>query len=277
MGLARTLVVMSASGAAGEERGFALLWWTRRRAVVLDGALGLLSALECGAQGAEFGSRTGVPVPLAAVLGALAGLALIARRRSPVAVVLVAIAVLPAQAGFVLGLVGLYTLATSAAPRRVIGALACMEGVGTVIVTYVALEQSDSPYEQQVSSWFVPAASVIFGVASVAPPVLLGLYVRARRRLVESLRERADGLERELGLLADRAEERAEWARAQERSRIAREMHDVVAHRVSLMVVHAAALQAVARKDAAKAAENAALIGDTGRQAPASQARSPSL
>ena len=84
---------------------------------------------------------------------------------------------------------------------------------------------------------------------------------------MESLRERADGLERELSLLADRAEERAEWARNEERTRIAREMHDVVAHRVSLMVVHAAALQAVALKDPEKAVKNAALVGDMGRQA----------
>ncbi len=84
---------------------------------------------------------------------------------------------------------------------------------------------------------------------------------------MESLRERADGLERELSLLADRAEERAEWARNEERTRIAREMHDVVAHRVSLMVVHAAALEAVALKDPEKASKNAALVGDMGRQA----------
>lgn len=84
---------------------------------------------------------------------------------------------------------------------------------------------------------------------------------------MESLRERADSLERELQLLAERAEERAEWARGEERTRIAREMHDVVAHRVSLMVVHAAALQAIARKDPEKAVKNAALVGDMGRQA----------
>ncbi len=85
---------------------------------------------------------------------------------------------------------------------------------------------------------------------------------------MESLRERAGRLgSRELQLLAERAEERAEWARNEERTRIAREMHDVVAHRVSLMVVHAAALQAVARKDPEKAVKNAVLVGDMGRQA----------
>jgi signal transduction histidine kinase len=108
---------------------------------------------------------------------------------------------------------------------------------------------------------------VLVSVGVTAPPVLLGLYVGARVRLLESLRERADSLEQELSLLADRAEQRAEWARTEERTRIAREMHDVVAHRVSLMVVHAAALQAVALKDPQKAVKNAALVGDMGRQA----------
>ncbi|MFC7470267.1 sensor histidine kinase [Actinomadura keratinilytica] len=84
---------------------------------------------------------------------------------------------------------------------------------------------------------------------------------------MESLRDRADSLETELQLLAERAEERADWARGEERTRIAREMHDVVAHRVSLMVVHAAAVQAVALKDPQKAVKNAALVGDMGRQA----------
>ena len=117
------------------------------------------------------------------------------------------------------------------------------------------------------ADWFVPFASITTSLGLTAPPVLLGLYVGARRRLMESLRERADSLERELPLLAERAEERAEWARGEERTRIAREMHDVVAHRVSLMVVHAAALQAVAPEGPEKAVQNAALVGDMGRQA----------
>ena len=44
-------------------------------------------------------------------------------------------------------------------------------------------------------------------------------------------------------------------------------MHDVVAHRVSLMVVHAAALRAVLRSDPEQAAASAELMGDMGRQA----------
>ncbi|WP_326597151.1 sensor histidine kinase [Streptomyces sp. NBC_01803] len=259
---------MNATG-AGEAPGrrFALGWWTRRRSVVLDGGLALASAAECAGQGVGFADRTGLPVGLVVVPGALAGLTLLVRRRWPLAVILVSVAVLPANMGAMLALVGLYTLATTDAPRRIIGALACMEGAGTVIVTYLLMDQDADLREQGMPVWFQPLVSILFGVACVVPPVLLGLYVRARRRLVESLRDRAHGLERELALLAERAEERAEWARGEERRRIAREMHDVVAHRVSLMVVHAAAVQAVAPKNPEKAAKNAALIGDMGRQA----------
>ncbi|KAB8160177.1 sensor histidine kinase [Streptomyces sp. 3MP-14] len=258
---------MDAKGAPTAGGDFRLLWWTRRRSVALDAGLAVVSAVECAVQGVGFADRTGLPVGLVVVPGALAGLALLVRRRWPLAVILISIAVLPANMGAVLALVGLYTLATTDAPRRVIAALACMEGLGTVIVTYLLLDNDPAIREQAVPVWFRPLVALLFGVASVVPPVLLGMYVRARRRLVETLRDRALGLERELGLLAERAEERAEWARDEERRRIAREMHDVVAHRVSLMVVHAAAVQAVAPKDPEKAARNASLIGDMGRQA----------
>ena len=63
-----------------------------------------------------------------------------------------------------------------------------------------------------------------------------GLYVRARRELVASLQERAERLE------ADQ-ERSAEQAREAERRRIAREMHDVLAHRLSLLSLHAGALE----------------------------------
>lgn len=199
--------------------------------------------------------------------GVLAGSVLVLRRRWPIAVVLVSIAVMPAQMGFLMGIVGLYTLAASELPRRIIASLAGMSFVGMLIVTYVWVRQGVARGSLTFGEWVVPLASLTTALGVTAPPLLLGLYVGARRRLMESLRERADSLERELQLLAERAEERAEWARGEERTRIAREMHDVVAHRVSLMVVHAAALQAVARKDPEKVVRNAALVGDMGRQA----------
>jgi signal transduction histidine kinase len=236
---------------------------------VLDWSLALVSALECGAEGYPFAQDAGIPEAAGVVFGVVAGSTLLLRRKWPIAVVLVSIAIAPAQMGLLLTVVGLYTLAASELPRRIIAALAGMSLLGTLVVTFVRARQdmAHGDVELSVGDWFVPFISITASLGVTAPPLLLGLYVGARRRLMESLRERADSLERELQLLAERAEERAEWARNEERTRIAREMHDVVAHRVSLMVVHAAALQAVARKDPEKAVKNAALVGDMGRQA----------
>ncbi|MFB7932973.1 MULTISPECIES: sensor histidine kinase [Streptomyces] len=242
-------------------------WWARRRSAVFDVSLAVASALECGFEGIPFARDAGIPVPAGVVFGLLAGSVLLVRRRWPIAVVLVSIAITPAEMGFLMGIVGLYTLAACELPRRILASLAGMSLLGTLIVTFVKTRQDMSRGDLDIGDWFVPFAAITMSVGFTAPPVLLGLYVGARRRLMESLRERADDLERELQLLAERAEERAEWARNEERTRIAREMHDVVAHRVSLMVVHAAALQAVARKDPEKAVKNAALVGDMGRQA----------
>jgi signal transduction histidine kinase len=235
---------------------------------VLDVGLAAASAVECAFEGVPFAHKAGLPAWMGILFGVLTGSTLLLRRRWPIAVVLVSVAVTPAQMGIMLTVVGLYSLAASEMPRRIIGALAGMSFVGTLIVSVVRAQQDMVHSDRfQVGGWFVPFVAITTSLGVTAPPLLLGLYVGARRRLMESLRERNESLERELSLLAERAEERAEWARGEERTRIAREMHDVVAHRVSLMVVHAAALQAVARKDPEKAVHNAALVGDMGRQA----------
>lgn len=247
-------------------------WWGRRRSAVLDGGLAVVSALECGLEGVGFADQAGLPVPVGVLFGLIVGSVLLVRRRWPIVVVLVSIAVTPAEMGYLMGIVGLYTLAASEVPRRITAALAGMSTVAVFIVTVVRVRQDVAQADVgqpdfDPSGWYVPTVALFMTLGLNAPPVLFGLYIGARRRLMESLRERADSLEQELSLLADRAEQRAQWARQEERTRIAREMHDVVAHRVSLMVVHAAALQAVALKDPQKAVKNAALVGDMGRQA----------
>jgi signal transduction histidine kinase len=83
-----------------------------------------------------------------------------------------------------------------------------------------------------------------------------GLYLRTRRELVASLHERAERLE------ADQRHS-AERAREAERRRIAREMHDVLAHRLSLLSVHAGALEFHPDAPATEIAQAAAVIRES--------------
>jgi len=87
--------------------------------------------------------------------------------------------------------------------------------------------------------WQPSLAIIAVAILRVALGPLLALYFEARRRLVQALTERAERAERERHLLA-------EQARTEERARLAGEMHDVVTHRVSLMVLQAGALQMTA-------------------------------
>ncbi len=78
--------------------------------------------------------------------------------------------------------------------------------------------------------------NVVITVLLLGFTVGWGLFVRVRRDLIGQLHERAARLENEGRL-------RAEQARSAERERIAREMHDVLAHRLSLLSLHAGALE----------------------------------
>jgi signal transduction histidine kinase len=99
-----------------------------------------------------------------------------------------------------------------------------------------------------IPNWFWPA-----GCAAV------GRTLSDRKRLVRMLEDRAERLERE-------REDKARAAVAEERARIAREMHDVVAHNVSIIVVQAGAARRVLHSDPEPAAEALAAIETTGRQ-----------
>ncbi|WP_215541515.1 sensor histidine kinase [Amycolatopsis sp. CA-230715] len=92
----------------------------------------------------------------------------------------------------------------------------------------------------------------------VVLPVALGRWTRFRREVIAGHVDRAERLRRE-------QESKAAEARAAERAGIARDMHDVVAHRVSLMVLHAGAIEVNAADERISA--EAALIRTTGREA----------
>jgi signal transduction histidine kinase len=105
----------------------------------------------------------------------------------------------------------------------------------------------------------LPLFSVISEVALPSRALVLGLYWATRLAYLEQLHQRAARLERERQLLA-------EQAAAEERLRIARELHDVVAHNVSLIVVQAQALAATAGSETS-ARDSADAIAELGRAA----------
>jgi signal transduction histidine kinase len=84
---------------------------------------------------------------------------------------------------------------------------------------------------------------------------------------VRNMRLRATHLEDRVGLLARERDEKARAAAAQERTRIARELHDVVAHSVSTMVLQASGARQVLRSHTDEAEDAMRSVELTGRQA----------
>jgi len=99
----------------------------------------------------------------------------------------------------------------------------------------------------------------LFNLAVYAAVIAWAFFLRARRQLLLSLRERAERAETEQQMLAEKA-------RRSERARIAREMHDVLGHRISLIALHAGGLelQPDLRPDVA---QTSGIIRATARQA----------
>jgi signal transduction histidine kinase len=107
---------------------------------------------------------------------------------------------------------------------------------------------------------FYPDGIVIALFAAAAVPWTVGRIVRAQRQLMHETEDKAAQIERT----------RARDARAAvtaERMRVARELHDAVAHNISVIAIQAAGADGVAERDPARAAECAALIESVGREA----------
>ncbi|TFV58303.1 sensor histidine kinase [Geodermatophilus sp. DF01-2] len=91
-----------------------------------------------------------------------------------------------------------------------------------------------------VDTWQLALGAFVSAAFAVLLPGAVGAWVRTRAELLGALRERAERAEAERELLARDAV-------LTERTRIAREMHDAVGHRVSLMVLQAGAIEVAAR------------------------------
>jgi signal transduction histidine kinase len=119
-----------------------------------------------------------------------------------------------------------------------------------MLSVFTAVEQTDDTAGNYVLS---------VGLLAVAP-VLIGRVIRSRVELNRALREKTERLERERA-------DRTAAAALEERGRIAGELHDVVAHALSAMVVQASGARRLAERDPARAASAFQAVETSGREA----------
>jgi signal transduction histidine kinase len=149
-------------------------------------------------------------------------------------------------AGTFAALVILYSAASLADPRRgIIAALITAAG----LTIYFTTDRGNPGLTQAVTT-----------AATYAAAWGLGTYARSRREYTSVIEERASLLDREREVLAREAV-------ADERARIARELHDIVGHALSLIVIQSGGAQRVFESKPELARESLASIESTGREA----------
>lgn len=195
-------------------------------------------------------------LPVAGMLALQAGLVLplLWRRRKPMAAFGVIAAVFALQWSLGAALradvalfIALYSLALHGRLRQLPWAGAVMAGA----MLLVAVRASSA-----VSVW----DALFFLLSTATAALALGLMVRIRRAQLAGLRERAARLEIE-------RDQRSRLATATERTRVAREMHDIVGHNLSVIITLADAGAYATDVAPERGKEALRLIGDTGRQA----------
>ncbi|MFE4370406.1 sensor histidine kinase [Streptomyces sp. NPDC056835] len=200
----------------------------------------------------EAGEKAGNPDNIVfadMIVGVLACCALWTRRRWPVGLALVLAVVnvvAPVSGGA--AVVALFCVAVHR-PFRVVAAVGGLSLVAGCLQAWIRPD---------------PETSLTTGIVATVVLALMvtgwGMLVRARRQLVVALRERATRAEAE-------AELRAEQAQRLAREAIAREMHDVLAHRLTLLSVHAGALEYRPDAPAPEVARAAGVIRDSAHDA----------
>ncbi|WP_329350763.1 histidine kinase [Streptomyces sp. NBC_01261] len=196
----------------------------------------------------------GLPVGVVLAIAAVLVVPLWWRRRAPVAVYGVCLLVCPVMwslglgpAGAAVLLIALFDLALHASPRAICWALP-VTVAGWVLIVVGVIPAAD------------PVTFLILSVGTGVGAVALGLTFRISRLYLSALRERAARLETE-------RDQRVRLTAAAERSRIAREMHDIVGHNLSVMVNLADGAAVLVARDPGRTEQAVRLIGDTGRQA----------
>jgi signal transduction histidine kinase len=220
---------------------------------VLLGAGGAAERLDAVTESQQNTAYAVIALDLALGLVSLALLSL--RRRLPLAVACTIVALLSVStASFGSALVAIVSMGTwRRRPWAVLTGGVFLTGLLVVLALDLPTRAPDEAPWEVVAS--VVGAPLVYGVA-----VVTGFYIGARRELATNRHEQALAAEREQALVAD-------TVREAERTRIAREMHDVLAHRISLVALHAGAL--VYRDDLTReqTAETAATIQDNAQLA----------
>jgi signal transduction histidine kinase len=167
------------------------------------------------------------PITAAAIL--VSCVALIARRRWPYPVFVLTLPAAWLVSAEYASLIALYTVAARERNRRLVVCCA---------LAFIICNVTPSPWagDAFAASGGDLLAFAAFSTAMAAAPALLGQFQLARQDLADRLQEIIAAREQEDRLLA-------QTVLAVERAQLAREMHDVVSHQVSLIAVHAGALQ----------------------------------
>ncbi|SDD67952.1 sensor histidine kinase [Actinokineospora iranica] len=165
----------------------------------------------------------------------IACLALPLRLRWPRLALLICVPALAGGLGLPPAIVALYRVGR--ASRRVRDAVAWVVGTSLVVVLPLHLT-ADLAIADRIMS-------LLFTLVGVGGPAAMGVLVRLRGELAESLAEVRRARKAELEARSDRA-------RADERARIAREIHDAVGHNATLIAVQSAALAATTKDPQAK-------------------------
>jgi signal transduction histidine kinase len=234
--------------------------WLSRHPRLVDAVPALLLAVLGLASAGPGGLPSLLPIVLAMAV------ALVFRRRYPVEAFAAAIAAGAVQVVTITRPIAtdlaipvlLYTLAAYR-PRRLSlpGLAVCL--IGSVVAVAAWVSNPLGTVQK------IGLALVIFSSTALLAWVL-GDSMAYRRAYLTSLEDRAARLERE-------RDAQAQVAAAAERARIARELHDVIAHNVSVMVVQADGASYALRSDTERAATALAAISRTGRQALAEMRR----
>ena len=229
-----------------------------RRSLALDVVLALL-ATGVGLVEVASGDR---PPAAAVVLTAIGGGALILRRSAPVAVLATTLAAAaaivvidselgdPIEASGLIVLIAVYTVGAMC-ERRV--SLAALVAATAVVATLSAATADVEGRETSALGGAIIATTITVGIWA------LGAYAQTRRRYLRELQERAVQAERE-------REQLARIAVHEERASIARELHDIVAHSVSVMLVGVRGARDVLRTAPEVADETLARVETSGEQ-----------